>query len=71
MPMYEYRCPECKAEFEQLVSFSKADEVACPRCKHRYAQRNISRVAVRTSGGSNSSGSDSSACGTGFSSGGG
>lgn len=61
MPMYEYRCPECGAAFEKIVSFSKADEVPCQECGHIYTQRRVSRVAVRTSGESGSW-SDSAAC---------
>ena len=33
MPIYEYRCPKCGAEFELMRSFSQAQEPAsCPKC---------------------------------------
>ena len=33
MPIYEYYCPQCKAEFELSRSFSQANEPApCPKC---------------------------------------
>jgi len=32
VPIYEYRCPTCGTEFEQLVAFSRSDEVSCPTC---------------------------------------
>ena len=31
MPIYEYRCASCKAEFEKLM-FSSSSPVACPSC---------------------------------------
>ena len=30
MPVYEYRCVDCRAEFEVLVQ--RGDSVACPQC---------------------------------------
>ncbi len=71
MPMYDYRCPQCQTTFEQLVSFSKADEVPCPRCGYQYGQRRISKIAIRTSGSGGNTGSDSSSCYSGASIGGG
>jgi putative FmdB family regulatory protein len=33
MPIYEYWCPKCRREFEQMRPMSKADEpAACPTC---------------------------------------
>ncbi len=33
MPVYEYGCPKCGAEFEVLRSLARADEPAlCPKC---------------------------------------
>jgi len=71
MPLYDYRCPQCGAEFERLVKFSKADEITCPDCKYAYAQRRISRVAVQMNGDAGSSWSDSRTCGGSVSPGGG
>ena len=34
MPIYEYRCQECRAEFEKLVFGSGADQdIRCPECR--------------------------------------
>lgn len=34
MPIYEYVCDKCKARFELMRPFSKANERAsCPQCK--------------------------------------
>ena len=32
MPLYEYKCEDCGHEFEEIVSFSNADNVACEKC---------------------------------------
>lgn len=32
MPIYEYRCNDCHAEFERLVKFSDPPLTACPTC---------------------------------------
>jgi putative FmdB family regulatory protein len=33
MPIYEYWCRECKAQFEKLRPMGSSDrEVSCPRC---------------------------------------
>ncbi|HEX9989271.1 MAG TPA: zinc ribbon domain-containing protein [Chloroflexia bacterium] len=33
MPIYEYWCRECKAQFERLRPMGSSDrEIACPRC---------------------------------------
>jgi len=75
MPLYEYRCPECDVEFEQIRPLSQANEAApCPRC-HQPAKRKISTFASYTTGesglsvpvagtGSPCSGCSSSSCNT-------
>ena len=46
MPLYEYRCRTCGEEFEQIVSFSKADLLpSCPRCEGENTIKNISAAA--------------------------
>ena len=32
MPIYEYRCDECKTDFEKLVFAGDTDRVTCPEC---------------------------------------
>ena len=40
MPIYEYRCLACGAEFEQLVRAS--DTAACPFCESAQLERKLS-----------------------------
>jgi putative FmdB family regulatory protein len=46
MPIYEYACPRCEKEFEELV-VRRSDEVdvACPSCGAREVVRRMSRPA--------------------------
>lgn len=50
MPLYDYRCKACQAEFELLV---RASTVAtCPHCSAADPERCVSRIAPagRTAG---------------------
>lgn len=40
--IYEYRCEECKKEFEQERSISDTTQPQCPLCKSGATQRLIS-----------------------------
>lgn len=44
MPLYEYRCENCKVEFERLVR--GAEDVTCPTCGSAGVQRLLSLFAV-------------------------
>lgn len=44
MPMYEYRCAACEAEFELLVQGSAATP-ACPHCGGTALDKLVSRLA--------------------------
>ena len=47
MPVYEFKCPQCKAQFERLVSFSDRRKPAeCPECGAIKAERQISAFTV-------------------------
>ena len=48
MPIYEYACADCGAEFEELVVGS--EQPACPRCASARAERRVSVFAARTEG---------------------
>ncbi|MBM3787486.1 MAG: zinc ribbon domain-containing protein [Acidobacteria bacterium] len=47
MPLYEYSCPECGAQFEQLKKMLEADAPArCPKCGFTDARRQLSCFAT-------------------------
>jgi putative FmdB family regulatory protein len=47
MPIYEYRCQACGAEFEEIsLSATSADGVACRACASRRVTRLLSAFAV-------------------------
>ena len=59
MPIYEYRCKRCGAEFELMRSVAKLDDPApCIACKSRRTQRKISVFAVHRSAAPDLLGSD-------------
>ena len=47
MPIYEYRCVDCQAEFTKLRSMSAADApLECQACCGTHVQRKLSRIAA-------------------------
>jgi putative FmdB family regulatory protein len=49
MPLYEYRCNDCRAVFEVLRPMAERELVAvCPGCESRASMPLISRVAVHS-----------------------
>ncbi len=46
MPIYEYHCPTCGADFERLVNGQTV--VACPTCQSRDVRRTLSLFGVKT-----------------------
>ena len=53
MPIYEYRCQECKALFETIVtSAENSTEVTCPKCSSSAVKKTISASSFRISSGS-------------------
>ncbi len=70
MPIYEYRCLDCREEFELLVlSRSLADDVSCSACGGTHVERKVSAVGCCGSdSGSDRAGSMVPGCGrSGFS----
>ncbi len=54
MPIYEYRCKKCGAEFEQMRSMADMDKRSkCPKCASRAIARKVSMsfAIVSSSGG--------------------
>ncbi len=55
MPLYEYRCQDCKKDFETIVSsHTKADEVSCTACGSKNVKRTISASNFKLASGGSS-----------------
>ena len=48
MPLYEYRCSDCKSKFELLVSHEHADDVVCTKCRSEKVRRLLSLFATHS-----------------------
>jgi putative FmdB family regulatory protein len=46
MPIYEYGCLACGAEFEKFIQVPRA--VTCPSCQSERVSRRLSLVGVKT-----------------------
>ena len=51
MPIYEYRCPDCGHEFEQLQRMSDDPIKVCPECGAEQVKKMISRSSFVLKGG--------------------
>ena len=51
MPIYEYRCVNCKKPFEILrtITEGKRKAVKCPKCESKKVERRWSSISVETS----------------------
>jgi putative FmdB family regulatory protein len=46
MPLFEFRCTECSAEFEKLVRHAgKYEEISCPECRSGKVEEILSTFA--------------------------
>ncbi|MBS1271788.1 MAG: hypothetical protein MAGBODY4_00920 [Candidatus Marinimicrobia bacterium] len=63
MPMYEYRCRNCGATFDELV-ISAQEEVQCPECDEYTTEKLMSAFASGGSSGSSYAGASGGGCGT-------
>lgn len=53
MPIYEYRCQECKILFETIVTSTETSvEVVCPKCSSSVVKKTISASSFRIASGS-------------------
>jgi putative FmdB family regulatory protein len=66
MPIYEYRCKECGADFSRLQKVGASVEgVKCPKCESEKVERLLSSFASTSSSPSVGSSAGPS-CGGGF-----
>jgi len=49
VPIYEFRCGKCGAEFEKLVSAGAAPP-PCPKCRGRKVERRFSVFGAKSGG---------------------
>ncbi|MBD3393384.1 MAG: zinc ribbon domain-containing protein [Chitinivibrionales bacterium] len=42
MPMYEYKCRDCGADFEELVSINAKENPSCPKCHSAQTEKKMS-----------------------------
>lgn len=55
MPIYEYRCDQCRNHFEELAtSASTTVEISCPKCGSREVKKTISASSFRINSGGSS-----------------
>lgn len=50
MPIYEYRCTECKHQLEIIQKISEPPLQICPKCHNSRLQKQISIVSFRLKG---------------------
>jgi putative FmdB family regulatory protein len=63
MPIYEYHCQDCQAQFELLRSFKDADaEVTCTECQGKNVRRKLSLFNAATSSSAITNGGGCSGC---------
>lgn len=56
MPIFEYKCSKCGAQFEELVSAGgKNQKVACPECGSKATEKQLSGFCVGKAAGGSSS----------------
>jgi len=58
MPLFEYHCPDCQHDFDELRKHSERDDtIICPNCKSRRPERKVSLFS--SAGGSSGGGCSS------------
>jgi putative FmdB family regulatory protein len=62
MPIFEYHCPSCRDDFEQIV-FNAKTKVKCPRCKSSKVNKKVSAFSFK-SGSKFVASSSSGGCGS-------
>jgi len=54
MPLYEFSCPKCEHEFEQIVFTSDKEPIKCPKCGALEPERLLSvfssNISPKTAG---------------------
>lgn len=45
MPIFEYRCNDCKKEFEKLVFAGDDKDIVCPECSSKKTTKKMSATS--------------------------
>lgn len=51
MPIYDFRCPECRHEWSIKLSIEDEHPTDCPQCEHHPIKQILQSVAMRTATG--------------------
>ncbi len=51
MPIYEYQCPDCGHQFEQLQKISDEPVRVCPNCQEPHLKKLVSQTSFVLKGG--------------------
>jgi putative FmdB family regulatory protein len=51
VPIYEYQCPDCGYQFEQLQKISDAPIRVCPNCQAEHLKKLVSQTSFVLKGG--------------------
>lgn len=63
MPIYEYHCSDCGADFEKLLrSMFSQETITCPECEGTHVAKALSLIGASRSS-SSSSAAPAAACG--------
>ncbi|PIE62033.1 MAG: transcriptional regulator [Desulfobacterales bacterium] len=46
MPIFEYQCSQCNAEFEKLIFSSDDTQICCPQCQSKKIHKKMSAVSL-------------------------
>lgn len=65
MPLYDYQCPDCGEQFEELRSLAERAHADCPKCGARADKMLSSFFTNRGSTGASRGGSSVPSCGGG------
>lgn len=65
MPLYEFQCVQCGAEFEMILRFSESDQKPdCPRCQGKFTRKKLAQVAAIGASQTASGNASSASCGS-------
>ena len=67
MPIYEFKCKECEAEFSELLTSSSFEikDIGCPVCHKHKAEKLLSVFAADTKSSGEFTGMNAPSCGHG------